>query len=55
VTVAGQFQYTPSVADVVFLSPPTGSVQGGTQVILIGSGFSTVTSFGSRVTGNSGV
>jgi hypothetical protein len=42
-TVAGSFQYLPIVADVVFLAPGSGSVQGGTAVTLTGSGFLPVT------------
>ena len=41
--IAGQFEYVASSADVVFLSPASGSMQGGTAVILTGSGFTTVT------------
>jgi hypothetical protein len=40
--VAGIFIYTPDVADVVFLSPSSGSTQGGTDVTLTGTGFLSV-------------
>src|SRR3954454_12675350 len=49
IVVAGSFQYLSAQADVVFLTPDSGSVQGGTIVTLTGRGFQTVTqvNFGS--------
>jgi hypothetical protein len=40
--IAGIFIYTPDVADVVFLTPASGSMQGGTDVTLTGTGFLSV-------------